>query len=166
MTTLRLVGESILNDSAGWFVVWGGTGTAKTKFLQALTVGFCRRKIRAIYYHAADLCDGLYKDIKDPDSNNQELYRNVPVLIIDELDKFRMTDWSRQELQGILDHRYRHMRTHVTLFASNKDPEGEWLPADIYSRMTDGRFRRTAGTKEIEGIFHISAPDIRPKLRK
>lgn len=165
MGILRDAGESILNDGTGWFVVWGNTGAAKSLFLQALTVGFCERKRRAIYYHAADLAAGLYKDF-DTDSNNQELYRDVDVLVIDELDKFHMTEWSRKALQGILDHRYRNHRTHVTLFASNRDPMEDWLPPDIQSRMKDGRFRRMAGGKEIEGIFHVTAPDMRPRLRK
>jgi len=165
MGILRDAGESILNDGTGWFVVWGNTGAAKSLFLQALVVGFCERKRRAVYYHAADLCDGLYKDF-DGDSSNQNLYREVSVLVIDELDKFHMTEWSRKALQGILDFRYRNHRTHVTLFASNRDPMGDWLPADIQSRMKDGRFRRMAGGKEIEGIFQVTAPDMRPRLRK
>ncbi|HMR01739.1 MAG TPA: ATP-binding protein [Candidatus Competibacter phosphatis] len=166
MAILRKVGEVILNDTMGWFMVWGGTGSAKTLFLQALTAAFCRRQKQAVYYHAADLCDGLYEDFDNPDRNNRDFYRRVDVLVIDELDKFRFTDWNRKEMQALLDHRYRRMKTHVTLFAANKDPNGEWLPDDIRSRMNDGRFRRVVDDQEIEGIYHIKSPDMRPKLRR
>ncbi len=166
MALLRALGETILNDAMGWFTLWGGTGSAKTLFLHALTVAFCKGQRQAVYYHAADLCDGLYKDFDDPDVSNREFYRRVDVLVIDELDKFRFTEWSRKELQALLDHRYRRMKTHVTLFATNKDPNGEWLPDDIRSRMNDGRFCRMVGKKEIAGIYHITAPDMRPTLRR
>lgn len=166
MAILRQLGETILADGMGWFTVWGGTGSAKTLFLHALTVAFCKRQRQAVYYHAADLCDGLYQDFDNPDRNNRDFYRRIEVLVIDELDKFRFTDWNRVEFQALLDHRYRKMKTHVTLFAANKDPNGEWLPADIRSRMNDGRFCRLVGKREIEPIYHITAPDMRPKLRR
>lgn len=166
MAKLRAIGEAIIADGMGWFTVWGGTGSAKTLFLQALTVGFCRQKRQAIYYHAADLCNGLYRDLDNPDSANMELYRRASVLVIDELDKYHFTDWSRRELQSLLDHRYRHMRDHVTLFACNKDPNEDWLPADIRSRMNDGRFYRTVAGGQTPGVFHVTAPDMRPNLKR
>lgn len=164
--TLRRLGEQMLGDPFGWFMVWGGTGSAKTLFLHALTAGFCRAGTEARYYHAADLADGLYRDIEG-DSANHELYRRIPVLVIDELDKFRLTDWSRKQLQALLDDRYRNMRTHMTLFAANRDPfDDEWLPDDIKSRLSDGRFRRVVDGREHPGVYQVKAPDMRPNLRR
>lgn len=166
MAILRKVGAAILADRFGWFTVWGGTGSAKTLFLQALVVGFCQAGIQAVYYHAADLRNGLLRDVDNPDSDNAAYYRRVPVLVVDELDKYHMTDWSRGQLQALLDERYRHMQTQVTLFAANKDPLDSWLPEDIQSRLQDGRFNRSVGDQEIPGIYHIRVPDIRPSLRR
>lgn len=171
-TMLRHAGKVILDDPFGWFVVWGGTGSAKTLFLQALVAEFCRRGVQALYYHARDLQDGLYRDIHDDDSTNGVLYRRVPVLAIDELDKWHFTEWSRTSLQAVLDDRYRNMGTHVTLFASNRNPlldgADAWLPDDIRSRMVDGRFRRVlpALDREIEGVYEVAQVDMRPMLRR
>lgn len=164
---LRRLGEQILADPFGWFMVWGGTGSAKTLFLHALTAGFCRAGTQAVYYHAADLAEGLYRDVSDDDSANHEWYRRIPVLVIDELDKYRLTDWSRKQLQALLDDRYRNMRTHMTLFAANRDPfDEEWLPDDIKSRLSDGRFRRVIDGREYPGVYQVKAPDMRPSLRR
>lgn len=178
---LRVAGQQILSDPFGWFTVWGGTGSAKTLFLQALVVAFCKQGIQASYYHAGDLQAGLMADIEQPDRANMELYRRLPVLAIDEIDKYHWKDWSRKQLQALLDWRYRNMDTQVTLFASNKDPLGidrngdYWLAEDIASRMQDGRFHRTwpdavvppediAGY--VPGIYHVLATDMRPHLAR
>lgn len=178
---LRVVGQQILSDPFGWFTVWGGTGSAKTLFLQALVVGFCKRGVQASYYHAGDLQAGLLRDIENPDSDNLAYYRRVTVLAIDELDKYHWKDWSRKQLQSLLDWRYRHMDTMVTLMASNKDPQGidrngeYWLPEDIMSRMQDGRFNRLwpenqiapeGVTDTIPGIYHVASADMRPHLQR
>lgn len=180
---LRRLGENILADPFGFFFVWGGVGSAKTLLLHALTAGFCRAGRQAVYYHAADLADGLYKDIQSDDSDNMAFYRRVPVLVIDELDKYNFTDWSRKKLQALLDDRYRNMTTHMTIFAANRDPMEEdaqlkdssgkilrvttaWLPDDIKSRLGDGRFVRTVDGREYPGVYHIKAPDARPTLRR
>lgn len=178
---LRVAGAKLLKDPFGWFVTWGGTGSAKTLFLQALVVAYCKRGIQATYYHAVDLQDGILRDVNDPDSANMEFYRRIPVLAIDELDKYYFKDWSQKQLQALLDFRYRQMDKLVTLIASNRDPfdtnrDGEpWLPADILSRMQDGRFYITwplgldapAGiTDAIPGVYHVESFDMRPFLRR
>lgn len=177
---LRVVGQQLLDDPFGWFTVWGGTGSAKTLFLQALVVAFCKRGIQAAYYHAADLQAGLMQDIEG-DSANMDYYRRVQVLAIDELDKYHWKEWSRKQLQSLLDWRYRNMDTMVTLMASNRDPlaidrHGEyWCPEDIMSRMQDGRFNRQwpqnvtppeGITDLVPGIYHVAAADMRPHLTR
>jgi len=171
--TLRTLGELILASPWGFSVVWGGTGTAKSHLLMALVGSLCRRGVQAVYYHAVDLQSGLYRDMSD-DSNNLEHYRRVPVLAIDELDKFRFTDWSRSQLQGLLDHRYREAiaRRQITLFSMNKDPAGMddgkyWLPEDILSRFSDGRFNRCAPEGQlIPGVHHALGADMRPFMQR
>lgn len=178
---LRVAGAKLLADPFGWFVTWGGTGSAKTLFLQALVAAYCKRGIQATYYHAADLQDGILRDIDDPDSANMIFYRRVPVLAIDELDKYHFKEWSQKQLQALLDYRYRNMDSMVTLMASNRDPfdtnqDGNpWLPADVLSRMQDGRFNipwpdnvdAPAGiTGYIPSIYKVDSFDMRPHLAR
>lgn len=179
---LRVVGKQLIEDPFGWFTIWGGTGSAKTLFLQALVVAYCKRGIHAVYYHAGDLQAGLLADIENPDRDNLGFYRRVPVLAIDELDKYHWKDWSRKQLQALLDWRYRNMDSLVTLMASNRDPDAfdrdskaPWLPDDILSRMHDGRFNRpwpdsqTAPddiTDHVPAIYHVDGLDMRPFLQR
>lgn len=184
---LRTVGKHLLTHPYGWFVVWGGPGSAKTLFLHALVAGYCRQGIQAVYYHAADLQTGLLADLRDDDKDNLSFYKRVPVLVIDELDKYHWKEWSKKQLQSLLDWRYRQMANQVTIMASNRSPDevdsdsGPWLPEDIQSRMSDGRFRRpwpvglapdvgVEGNEQhgyfVPGVYFADAPDMRPLLRK
>lgn len=170
-STVRQLGKALLADPFGWFFIWGNSGTAKTLLLHALVAGYCRQGKQAVYYHAGDLADAMYKAIRNDGDREMDsvsdFFRRIEVLVIDELDKFHQTEWSRKQLQTLLDDRYRNMRTRVTIFAANINPlAGEWLPGDIQSRISDGRFRRRIDGVEYPGVFEVVTLDARPHLRR
>lgn len=181
-TVLRVAAQAIMGDPWGFFTVWGEPGSAKSLLLFAVVAGLCKKGVKALYYHAGDLQQALYRDIQNEDSDYLGAFMHAPALAIDELDKFNMTDWSLKRLQTLLDYRYRSSigrHDNLTLFASNRDPAAveagkAWLPDDILSRLRDGRFNRPvdavglpAELKEtIPAIYHVVAPDMRPQLKR
>jgi hypothetical protein len=173
-----LVGD-VLAAPAGWLTLWGAYGTAKTMAAQAIVAGCVRQAIPARFYHARKLEDGWFQDIHG-DSANGQLYREIPVLCIDEIDKANLTnDWVRKGLQELLDTRYRSAIAGqtLTILICQVDPAGA-MPGDIHSRMSDGRFYRqwTAptpnrytverwGARYVPGIVHVEGPDQRPQIK-
>jgi hypothetical protein len=172
-----LIGD-VLERPKGWLTLWGSYGTAKTMTAHAIIAGCVKRGIPARFYHARALEDGWFKDIHG-DSANGQLYRDLPVLCIDELDKANLTnDWTRKGLQELLDTRYRSgiAGETLTILICQVDPALH-MPGDIASRMSDGRFYRkwTAntpnpytverwGAQYVPGIVHVEGKDQRPNI--
>lgn len=172
-----LVGD-VLNTPTGWLTLWGNYGTAKTLSAHAIVAGCVQKAIPARFYHARTLEDGWFRDIHG-DSANGQLYREIPVLCIDEIDKANLTnDWTRNKMQELLDTRYRSglAGETLTILICQVDPT-EHMPGDIVSRMSDGRFYRkwTAnasnrytverwGAQYVPGIVHVEGKDQRPNI--
>lgn len=185
-TVLRYLGQELLSDPYGWLVLWGSYGAAKSLLLTALVAEFCRRGVRAVYYHGKDLEQGLFQDMHG-DSANRQLYRKVDVLAIDEMHTVNVrSDWVAAELGALLEERYRNQATRVTVMAMNPNPkdwchigDSAWgqIGQAIWSRMNDGRFVRPwpedrqipaclDGEPRIPAVFCVNGPDVRPALRR
>jgi len=172
-----LIGD-VLATPTGWLTLWGSYGTAKTLTAHAIIAGCVQQSIPARFYHARKLEDGWFRDIHG-DSANGQLYREIPVLCIDEIDKANLTnDWTRKGMQELLDTRYRSgiAGETLTILICQVDP-AEHMPGDIASRMSDGRFYRqwTAktpnrytverwGAQYVPGIVHVVGKDQRPNI--
>lgn len=161
-TVLRVLGKQLLKDPWGWITLYGApygpsgtlTGNSKSFFGTALAAEFCRRGIRAIYKHAGDLSQQLYRDL-DGDKGNESLLRSVRVLVIDEMQDIHATSWLVGKWKAILEHRFRYAeptpeKHHVgllTIIIGQMHPDlwvdGDgtcWVPPAWVSRMSDGRF--------------------------
>lgn len=175
---LRWLVDDICAHPAGWLTLWGSYGTAKTLTAQAIVVGCIRQNIPARFYHARRLEQGWFDDMHG-ESANAALYRDIPVLCIDEIDKANVTnEWVRKGLQELLDDRYRSgIAGHtLTILVCQVEPVIA-MPGDINSRMNDGRFWRewngTAnkhtvhkwGADYVPGVLRVEGPDARPMLR-
>lgn len=172
-----LVGD-VLAQPSGWLTLWGAYGTAKSLTAQAIVAGLVRQNVPARFYHARRLEDGWFQDIHG-DTANGQMYREIPALVIDEVDKANVTnDWTRKGFQELLDHRYRAALAgeSLTILICQVDPAIP-MPGDIHSRMMDGRFWREWtgganryvvekwGARYVPGIVHVEGPDMRPNLK-
>ena len=172
---LRHLVKFITANPAGWLTLWGEYGTAKTLTAQAIIAELVKAGQSARFYHARQLESGWFSDVRG-DTANAELYRRLPVLAIDEIDKINTTnDWVRHGLQELLDTRYRGgvAGTQLTILICQVDPAVA-MPGDIYSRMNDGRFMRPwAGERNphvvarhgalwVPGVVKVVGKDARP----
>lgn len=185
VTLLRWLVGDVLAHPTGWLTLYGSYGTAKTLTAQAIVAGMIRQNTPARFYHARQLEQGWFDDVH-ADSANGQLYRDIPVLCIDEVDKINLASaWVRAGFQELMDTRYRSGlagRT-LTVLICQVEPS-EVMPGDVYSRMADGRFWRQWtgkpstqtgkpnqctveqwGARYVPGIVHVTGADVRPLMR-
>ena len=179
-----LVSHAVANP-VGWITLWGDYGVAKTLAAQAIVAQLVKAGRSARFYHARQLEQGWFSDVRG-DTANAELYRRLPALVIDELDKINVTnDWTRHGLQELLDTRYRAAVAgqSLTVLICQVDPNVA-MPGDVASRMADGRFYRPwpgdAGARVpdafrgilierngalwVPGVLRVTGKDARPAM--
>jgi DNA replication protein DnaC len=145
----------------GWLTLWGGYGCGKTHLLAAIANRCRANRIAAEYYTLPDWLDRLRQD---PAAYLPILERacQVPLLLLDEVDKVRWSDWAVEKIYQLADARYRNLKTHGAAFALNRDPRQ--LLSDppaaglgyLFSRMADARCQ----------LLQLHGADARPMLRR
>lgn len=159
--------RSFVAHPFSFLTVWGGPGNAKTTLLQAVINELVAKKHRAVYITAFDLMgyirqaftqevDRGFRQVKNGSAYERILQlETIEILAIDELDKIKLTDWTREQLTDLVDKRYRAALDEKsgTLIAMNNDPSK--LDEHLYSRLRDGRFT----------IVCNNDPDVRPYMQ-
>lgn len=138
-----------------WVTLSGGYGTGKTVHIYAALNALQAKGIYGQYWTMPDLLDFL-KDAFEGDhqeSAAQRLKRiaALPVLAVDELDKYNATGWAEEQLQKLFNLRHQNRRSVGTLIAYNSDGAHK-VPGFLRSRMADGRYR----------FIQMNGPDVRP----
>lgn len=139
----------------GWLTLAGGYGTGKTTLIYAALNHLAAAGIYGRYTTAPALLDHLRDALRDQDgrAHSERLQRlqTVPVLAVDELDKYRATDYAEEAIFQLFDYRYRERRTLATLIGYNRDRDDR-IPPFLASRIRDGRFR----------LVELGGVDLRP----
>ena len=128
----------------GMVYLYGPYGISKSLLLKIAIAESLRKGTAAAYARMSEILDSLRMayDEKDPNEAAKERmdrWVNLPVLAIDELEKFNRTDWVSERLFQLFDRRYSDAlrRQSLTLIASNKRPQE--IDSAIASRIHDGR---------------------------
>jgi hypothetical protein len=135
-------------DSQGWGMVYlyGPYGHAKSLILKIAIAEAARTGKDAHYTNMIEILDNIrdaYDERRTPrESAVERLARwmDVPILAIDEFEKFPGTSWERARAFQLIDRRNSAgfvTRGSLTLIASNKRPED--IDGAIASRVHDGR---------------------------
>jgi DNA replication protein DnaC len=142
------------NESAhGIFTFYGDYGTGKTHLLMSIVNGFTSIGVRAVYSLASDILDDIRSGYQNKTSDFLSQYQGIRVLCIDELDKVSLTDWAKEALHKLIDHRYQQSDKYLTVFASNLSPFQ--YPDELHylsSRMTGGE------------VVEVKGADMRPAV--
>ena len=140
------------DDPGGWLILLGAYGCGKTHLAAAIANRAIERGQPVLFVVVPDLLDHLRATYSpsSPVSYDQrfEEVRSAPLLILDDLGTQSSTQWAREKLFQILNHRY---NTRLpTVITSNQGLEE--IDLRIRSRMVD---------PDVAKIVPILAPDFR-----
>lgn len=142
----------------GWLALFAGYGVGKTHLAAAIANEVLGRGLQVVFAVVPDLLDHLRATFAptSPVTYDQrfELIRTAPLLVLDDLGTEHTTEWAREKLYQIINHRYNERLP--TVFTSNLEPEE--IDPRVFSRMCDPRVG--------SAIVRFSAADYRKRLMK
>lgn len=125
-----------------WLFLHGGTGVGKSHLATA-AASQALQSVPVLYRVVADLLaelrTAIAKERRDQVEalNSEDLvreYRDVPVLVLDDLGAHNQTDYAQDTIMRILGHRY--VERMPTLITTNADPDS--LDPRLVDRLRDG----------------------------
>jgi DNA replication protein DnaC len=128
------------DEPKGWIVLLGPIGAGKTHLACAVANRRLAHGEAVFYVSAADLLDHLRAAFSpESDVSYDELFnqvRNAPLLVLDDVRAEGASEWARQKLEQILNHRYNlRLPTVIT-----SDATIEELDPGISERFMDTGF--------------------------
>jgi DNA replication protein DnaC len=135
----------------GWVVLQGGYGCGKTHLAAAIANHAVGLGVPTLFLTVPDLLDSLRYTFQSETESFEERFeqvRSAPLLVLDDLGTQNATDWAREKLFQILNHR--HTNRLPTVLTTN-------LPLD----QIDGRIRSRLLDASQVNLIQILAPDYR-----
>lgn len=132
--------KAFIDKPYGWLTFHGEYGSGKTHLGAAIANALGPEKSR--YFNVPDLASKLRDSLSDSVERFIEGINLIPILILDELEDGHFAGgWSREQLQRIIDYRYRDVKERQLVICTNWSPEQyDNELRFVGSRMRDERF--------------------------
>jgi hypothetical protein len=141
---VRGVLQEAIQKRHGLYTFWGDFGSGKTLALQVVVNELRQQMVEGYYAPFADIIDHLFVLLEAGKGKSAYWQRllEIPVLALDEVSRFNdNSPWVRDRLFVLANTRYRLRASHLTLFATNDDPNEPLSTAGavgyLFSRMRE-----------------------------
>lgn len=138
--------SSFIRERSGWLTLYGAPGTGKSHIAEAIARYFLTTKVPCLFTSSVNLWEylgGVGRGEHDTVDYAERFrwVRDLPALVIDEMNVEKSTEFVFKTRRSLLDYRYRAALDgrSVTVIASNDDP-ATWQDAAIGDRAMDTRF--------------------------
>lgn len=140
--------ETLQNGFSGWLLLSGSNGTGKTYSACAIGIQAARNDnvCFSTMHEIVSKVQSTFNGSGNPERVLRQ-YKHTPLLIVDEMEKFKATEWSAPLVFDLLNFRYNQNKP--TIFTTNLTGEkmfsalakgaSEELAASIMSRLADHR---------------------------
>jgi DNA replication protein DnaC len=146
--TVRACRDAIASGSG--LLVHGGVGTGKTHLAVAMLYELVSKYDHSEmqFVPVPDLLDAIRATYngKEPDGDILKRAQEVSVLVLDDFGTDRVTDWAREKVYQIINHRYNYELT--TIITTNLSPSK--LAAHVGDRIAS-RLMEMCRTVKVEG---------------
>lgn len=102
----------------------GTNGTGKTHLAAAIALDLINKGVPVIFKSVGDLFFDIQKAFNKGEKTKEEIldvYKNVDLLIIDDIDKAKFTKWNVSALYSIINDRYENMKPMVITANNGND---------------------------------------------
>lgn len=159
MARLRTICQEYAQRPDGWLVLIGATGCGKSHLAYAIA-GRALADGRQVYAHTVPAMLSMLRATFG-EGNFDSVFHDlceVGLLVMDDLGAERETEWAKEQLYALVDHRYRRrLPMVVTTNVALTDIDGR-----IASRLGEGRETRGQGFAR---ILTVPCGDFRPWRR-
>jgi DNA replication protein DnaC len=148
--------QHFAGERQGWLLLQGGYGVGKTHLAAAIANYAAQAGVPTLFLTIPDLLDELragYGDGAGGFERRFEQVRSAPLIVLDDFGTQNATEWSREKLFQILNHRYINR-----------------LPVVVTTNMAieeiDPRLRSRLLDPDLVDRIYIQAPDYRQPLQE
>ncbi len=135
----------------GWLLIQGGYGCGKTHLAAAIANACVALGVPTLFVTIPDLLDSLRAGYGDDEAGFDDRFdqvRQAPLLVLDDFGTQNATEWAREKLFQILNHRYTNRLSTV-------------VTTNLSLEEIDGRIRSRLLDPEVVTSIRILAPDYR-----
>ncbi|HOV88043.1 MAG TPA: ATP-binding protein [Syntrophobacteraceae bacterium] len=158
---LRNVGHGARN----WLFLYGDYGLGKTHLaVSALRYLCLNRQWEPLFIKWSEYCGRIQQSWNDPAADSEyDLWRkpaNVPLLVLDDIDKRASSEWALGKLYDLIDHRY--VRRLPTILTANRGIEalaGFWGRSPQMKDLSRAITSRIVG--QLSAAIEFSGKDYR-----
>jgi len=143
--------KAAIEAEVGLYTFWGDYGAGKSLALKIAVNELRDRGAAGCYASLAGILEHLRSMYQRGEETSRYWQRllEIPVLAVDEVTRFHDTGWSREKLFELVDTRYRKRKTHLTLYATNDNPNLSLPPSEALGYLLSRTLAPRCGAVQV-----------------